>query len=311
MIELLPELTFDIILLRSEALAAGYTDRDLAKLVTRGELVKVRRGAYVDGALWSSLPSEQRHQLLTRAVLKQANVDAVVSHGSAVVEHGGPLWGLPPGIVDVTRPDARAGRHEAGVRQHRGLLLPEDVQTKAGITVTSATRTAIDITTVAEVEAALVAVNFLLHAGLTTKEAISARYAPMERHPHTLRSDLVFRLADGRIESVAESRTFYMCWRQHIPTPHPQFEITGPDGRLLAVLDFAWPRFKAWLEVDGEIKYRKLLREGETVTDAVLREKRREDRVRELTGWRCIRITWADLQRPRETARRILQFLGA
>ena len=30
----------------------------------------------------------------------------------------------------------------------------------------------------------------------------------------------------------------------------------------------------------------------------MLREKRREERVAELTGWRCIRITWADLAYP-------------
>jgi hypothetical protein len=29
----------------------------------------------------------------------------------------------------------------------------------------------------------------------------------------------------------------------------------------------------------------------------------------EITGWRCIRITWADLQYPERTAARILAFL--
>jgi hypothetical protein len=37
----------------------------------------------------------------------------------------------------------------------------------------------------------------------------------------------------------------------------------------------------------------------------VLREKRREDRVRELTGWRCIRVTWADLENPARLVARI------
>ena len=44
--------------------------------------------------------------------------------------------------------------------------------------------------------------------------------------------------------------------------------------------------------------------------DAVLREKRRESRIAELTGWRCIRITWADLERPSATMARILAMLG-
>jgi hypothetical protein len=41
------------------------------------------------------------------------------------------------------------------------------------------------------------------------------------------------------------------------------------------------------------------------VTDAVLREKRREERVCEITGWKCIRIIWADLYDPERTAARI------
>jgi hypothetical protein len=37
----------------------------------------------------------------------------------------------------------------------------------------------------------------------------------------------------------------------------------------------------------------------------VLREKRREELICELTGWRCIRIVWADLYAPVKTADRI------
>ena len=43
--------------------------------------------------------------------------------------------------------------------------------------------------------------------------------------------------------------------------------------------------------------------------DAVLREKRREDEIRELTGWRVIRLTWADLQHPERTIRRLRSLL--
>jgi len=60
-----------------------------------------------------------------------------------------------------------------------------------------------------------------------------------------------------------------------------------------------------WLEFDGREKYLRFRRDGETIADAVLREKRREERVRELTGWICVRITWADLADPRRVAARI------
>jgi hypothetical protein len=178
------------------------------------------------------------------------------------------------------------------------------------VEVTSATRTAIDITTVADTERSLAVVNHLLHEEYTTLEEVRGRYSSMERHPFTLHTDLVLRLADPRIESVGESRTFFLCWSQGLPVPEPQVIVPDHGRGEVFRLDFAWPERGVWLEFDGKEKYVKHLREGETVADAVLREKRREDRVRELTGWRCIRITWADLFFPERTAARIRALLG-
>ena len=64
-----------------------------------------------------------------------------------------------------------------------------------------------------------------------------------------------------------------------------------------------------FLEFDGRIKYERLRREGETLEDVILREKRREERICLQTGWVCIRITWEDLARPAVTARRIRAIL--
>ena len=59
------------------------------------------------------------------------------------------------------------------------------------------------------------------------------------------------------------------------------------------------------LEFDGAIKYHRFRRPGESLEEMVMREKGREDLLRELTGWTMIRITWADLARPAEPAARI------
>ena len=153
-------------------------------------------------------------------------------------------------------------------------------------------------------------VNHLLHEGFTTLAEVRQRYETMDKHPFTLATDLVLRLADGRIESVGEWRVFYLMWRYGVPRAVPQFVIMDHSGREVARLDFAWPERKRWLEFDGKEKYLKHLRPGETVADAVMREKRREDMIRELTGWRCMRITWADLYHPEQLAKRILAFLA-
>jgi hypothetical protein len=80
-------------------------------------------------------------------------------------------------------------------------------------------------------------------------------------------------------------------------------------GNLVAVLDFAWPELGVFLEFDGQIKYNRLRRPGESLEDVIRREKRREELVCLLTGWVCIRITWRDLSTPEMTARRIRALL--
>jgi hypothetical protein len=196
------------------------------------------------------------------------------------------------------------------VRQHRGVLLDSDVTIRRGQETTSGTKTALDVTRCSSTESSLVAVNYLLRTGFTTMVELHERYASMSHDPFTLKTDLVLRLADGRPESAGEMRTLFMMFRGGVPAPVPQYEIRGDDGELIARLDFAWPEFGVWLEFDGRGKYTEHTRPGESVVDVVLREKERESRIVELTGWRCIRITWADLERPEKTVARILAMLG-
>ena len=299
-----PRLT--AVALRRELLAIGYTDRALAALVEAGILARPRRGAYVDGPTFDALDPPEKYVVVVRAVMKQAMAEVVASHVSAVPVWDAPTWGLDLSRVHLTRTDGRAGRTEAGVQQHCGRLLPEDVVTRNGIRTTSGTRTALDLTTVAGVEPSLVVVNHLLHTGATTVDALRTRYTAsagsMEHWPNSLTTDLVLRLARAEMESVGESRSWHLFFVHSIPMPVCQYVVRGRSGEVVARLDFAWPDRKVWLEFDGRIKYQRLLRPGESVTDVVLREKARESLIAQLTGWRCIRITWADLEHPERTA---------
>lgn len=290
--------------LRRDLVAAGWTDHMLIQAVRRGELVRPRYGAYVDGRAWAALDASGRHEVTARAVVAASRTALVLSHATAATLHGTPDYGLDRTDVHVTRRDGRTGRAEAGVRQHRGRLLAGDDTTVRGTPTMSPTRTALELTTMLGTEPALVQVNDLLHRGLTTADQLAQRYENgMERWPSTLRTDLVLRLADHRIESVAESRFVFLAWQQHLPAPEPQVDIADADGVIRARVDFAWAERGVFLEVDGRVKYEKLLRPGENVVDVVLREKKREALVCRLTGWRCLRVDWADLENPERTAR--------
>ena len=90
----------------------------------------------------------------------------------------------------------------------------------------------------------------------------------------------------------------------------PQVDVHDALGRLLGRVDFLWPKHAVFLEFDGRIKYEIHRRPGESLGDYLMREKRREERICQETGWICIRIGWADLEEPHGLARRIRAILA-
>jgi hypothetical protein len=299
-----------LIHLRKDLIGAGLDDRSIARLVAEGTLHRVRYGAYVDAKSWQGCDEPGRHGLVARAVLQHANTDVVLSHGTALGEWDIPIWDQTLDEVHVTRLDSRSGRREAGVCQHLGELRPGDWVTRNGVPVTTPTRTAMDCATLLDVEHGVVIVGDLLHRKLTSAEALSECAEFMERWPGSLKHRIVLTVADGRCESVGEHRTLHLCWQQRLPRPVPQYKIRDHEtGEIIAIVDFAWPEHGVFLEFDGKIKYQELLKDGESPSDVVIREKQREELICRLTGWRCIRIVWADLYRPERTAAAIRQLL--
>lgn len=298
------------VFLRKEAIALGYSEREITKRIRDHTWHRVRWGAYTSGATWNGLDESERYKLLNRAAYRRAQTVVALSHISAVAEHDAPLWGLDLTTVHLTRVDGRAGRKESGIQQHQGLLLPDDTETSGGLVITSPTRAALELTTVADTEACICVIDNLLNRGKTTPAALADRYAEtMTGWPHTLKTDLILRLVDGRSQSVGESRCRYLCWRNGLPAPIPQHPVRDEDGEIIAYVDLAWPELGVFLEFDGRVKYERYLRAGESATDAVVREKRREERICELTGWRCIRVTWWDLQHPEALVARLRRIL--
>jgi hypothetical protein len=307
----LPDELGAAVTLRRDLIRDGLTDDAIATLVRRGELHRVRQGAYVDARWWGGLSERDRHRVLMRAVLRRGHPGSVASHVSSAIEHGAEPWGIDLAQIDITRLDGKNGRREAGIRHHRGRLDVTEVVWVNGVPVTPAARAAVEVTTVLPVEPALVLVNGLLHSGATTPAEVDAEVERLREWPGTLHTRLVQSLSDPRVQSVAESRTLYLCWSQHLPRPEPQVPIVDEWGQVFAYADFAWKSRGVFLEFDGRIKYERFRRKGESLEDYVLREKRREELICQVTGWVCIRITWQDLAHPRRTAQRIMRILAS
>ena len=299
------------VFLRRDAIAWGYTDRGIQLRVRAGEWHRVRRGAYVSGPLWRELSETDRHRVRARAVLLTAHPTAVLSHVSAAVELGAPVWDVDLSVVHVTRTDRKPRRREAGVWHHRGILVDGEIQEVNGVRVTAPLRAAVEVPTVVGVEQALVMVDGLLRIASADPQDVKTALDRATHWPRSLANEVIFRLADSRHESAAETRTHFMCWRQGVPCPEPQVEIFDQRGRPFARVDFAWRKYGVFLEFDGRIKYERFRRPNESLEDFLMREKRRELRICQLTGWVCIRIGWADLENPVPTAARIRGILDS
>lgn len=297
--------------LRRELIAAGWNDRDIARAVRSGLIHRLRYGAYVDAALWSMLDTDRdRHRARSRAVLKTAHTSSVLTHQSALAEHIDSLWRLCLDDVALTRTDGVAGRRECGIVHHSGTLHLPDITVRNGVPVSVPARTAIEILSTNDTELGFCLLNALLHAGRTTLGEVRGMAARTEQWPNTLGVRIAIGLATPKLSSIAESRTLYLLHRENVPLPLPQVEVHNAFGKLLGCVDFLWPKHGVFLEFDGRIKYELFRRPGESLADYLLREKRREERICQETGWICIRIGWSDLEHPQITARRIRAILA-
>lgn len=297
------------LLLRRDAVAQGYDDNLLAREVRAGRLCRIRQGAYADGPTWRRLDDRGQHCLLSDAVLMQYDDNVALSHGSNVLRLGGPQYGLDLSHVHLTHFEG-GGRRTAGVIHHEGRCGLLDVTRINGHWATSPPRTVLDIAIADGLVVGVVVADDFIHRRLTSTEELRHLYVSMADWPGALIVRLVIDLATGKSESVGESLGWLLFRNQRLPRPEQQFEIRYPHGGIAGRTDWAWPELGLLGEFDGKSKYLQHRLPGETIEEAVLREKRREDLLRELTGWRFIRLVWADLFHPEATAQRIRQAMA-
>ncbi len=292
------------LLLRRDAVERGVDDNALAALVRTGVLVRLRQGGYCLRSVYFHADKAERHRLLCRLVMKQYDDHVLLSHASSCLVQGGPDWGLDLSSAHLTHTSG-GGRRASRVVHHLGDCRVVDVREHAGLRVTVPARAVVEVACTDGAEAALVQANHFLHRGEMSLEELRLQAERSTYWPGSLRIHPVLLLADPRLESVGETRCDHFFWTVGLPRPVPQYEVRLEDGTVVARVDFAWPDLGVIVEFDGRTKYHQLRREGESIEQAVLREKAREDLIREVTGWTVIRLTWADLDNPQHTAARI------
>lgn len=233
-----------------------------------------------------------RHRLLIEAVVPEMAGETVVSHQSAALLYGIPLWHTPLDRVCVTRNRRGGGRTRPFTRVH-GSPVNSAAQVQ-GLLVTAPARTVVDLALTLPFDSAVVAGDALVGMfGITGTELAEELSRASGRHG-IAQAKRVIPFLDGRSRSVGESLSRVMLRRMDLPIPRTQGNVLTSDGRFVARVDFYYENAGVVCEFDGPIRYGRLLRGSEDLADTVRREQLRENYLRAL-GLRVVRWTWPEL----------------
>lgn len=296
----------DDIVLTPALRAQGFEPNELARMTRRGELTRLRRGAYTHEP-GTELSAAYQHLRLVRATALQLLDGSVVSHGSAAVLHGLPVWATAIEKVHVTCHRSGQGKRRSVVHVHGAALPPEDLAVVDGIVVTSLARTVLDLARTLPMEQAVAAGDAALRLGLHPAE-LGLGLLRMECWPGVRAARRAVDFLDARSESVGESVSRVRMHQDGVPAPDLQHEILGPHGEVIARVDFYWHEQRVAGEFDGKFKYGRLLKPGQPAEEAVFDEKVREDRIRD-EDHGVVRWIWRDVYRRHVLRDRIVRAL--
>ncbi len=295
----------DHVFLRREALEFGYSDKQLYSALRAGVVVRIRHGAYVHSPFWTEADDLERHRMRSHAVLRSHSSKLALSHTSAAVEHGLRLYKPDLSKVHVTCLDGMIGNDTQDVVYHRLPCTESDlVLTPTGQLAVTALRAGIEAASLASIAQGMVILDSVVDFGIASADEVRSAYGRMAG-PRSRRLQITVRLVREGSNSIGESLSRKLFHGQRVPEPVLQFEVHDENGVLIGRTDFAWPDYGVLGEFDGKSKYLRLRRANETIEEAVVREKLREDALREITGWLMIRLIWADLFTPTVTGERV------
>ena len=253
-------------------------DRRLQRAVLRGEMTRLRNGAFVRTAVWSTLMPDDRRRL-EAAAAAEMQATYVASHRSAAA-----LWRVPTirkhdGLVHARVSSAAGTRTEHGVRKHAVHDVDLHLTVVDGIACTTLERTVLDMAATETFAEAVVVLDWALreHVSKDRLRTVLNEWSPARGRQ---RIEAAIDFADGGSGSAGESLSRVEIAEGGLPAPVLQQGFWDADG-LIGYVDFWWPEHNRIGEFDGLQKYREpALLNGRSAGEVVVAEKIREDRLR-------------------------------
>jgi hypothetical protein len=274
---------------RTDLRAQGWSDSAIFRAVAAGRLVRLRRDQF---------SVVEANPMLAAIAAARACSGSTISHRSAAPFYGIPLYPSAPIRPDLTV-QPRCTGDVADALLHRATLRPDEVVEIDGSPVTVPARTAFDLARHLPLAGAVVALDFALHEGLTTRAELTELIARYGNWPKVRRARRALALADERSESVLESVSRLVMIKLRIPAPRPQARVYDVAGVLCGRVDFYWDEFGVFGEADGRLKY-------DNGVDTLFEEKGRQEDLEDL-GLVAVRWGWKHATRQVHTLGRRLE----
>lgn len=320
-------------------LRTGITTDSIHRKFRAGELVRVRRGYYVETSRWLEAKPWDRFAW-SLAAASRAVPGLILCRETAAFAMGIPVLRTPTHVECVAANPSRSGKRtptltvvgtsaEARqVRAERGFPLryfagPVPHSELAGeFKCTGLSRTALDVAFSSPLSRSLVMADGiarrLWNEGRLPQRGrlldVGEIAASLRSHPHEAarrRAELVLSLASSLPESAGESYSRAAFEYLGFEQPELQHDFSDIEG-FIGRSDFWWPVGGSGSgrgvvgEFDGKAKYTDAdLRNGASPEEILYKEKLREDRIRAL-GFGFVRWGWPHVENPERLRRKLL-----
>ncbi|OCB26726.1 DUF559 domain-containing protein [Mycobacterium intracellulare] len=254
----------------SEALAAGT----LTRYRLRSRFVALHPDVYMDPA--TELTATRRAcaaWLWSRRRGIVAGRSASALHGAKWIDHRAPAQ-----LVYQHR------RPPAGINTWSDSLSEDEIQTIAGLRVTTPARTALDLACRYPVDRAVAAIDALARATDLKVSEVGSLGERYRGRRGIARARVALPLVDKGAESPRETWLRLLLIRAGFPRPQTQIPVYD-YGALIACLDMGWQDIKLAVEYEGDHhrtdqrQFNKDIRRAETLAEI---------------GWTVVRVTIED-----------------
>lgn len=274
---------------REQLVRAGVPDHKIEYRLKTGRLQRLYRAVYRVGPVAGAREREM-------AAVLACGETAVLSHDSAAA-----TWELAPAQGDgaAVHVSVQGGCRAPGrgVRVHRvGPLATDEITRLDGIPITTPARTLLDLAAHANEGALERALARADRAGAVDRESIERLLARRPRRPGARR--LAALLAGTRpalTRSEAEARFLALIRKARLREPEANVVVRGYE------VDLLWRAERLVVEIDGYAFHS---------SRAAFEADRRRDSALAASGFRVVRVTWAQLSNePEALLARIAQAL--